>query len=206
MTLGGRLIGPRHVVARLWLWPRLIITRPRLIVPLRRWRIVSLWPRSVILRGPGLIVAWRGIIAFWPGLVSWFGTIGPRLLAFLLMPRLRTAGFLAGRARPRIIVMILREAWRHCQSQHRDARGQPVPNLRRYFHPCCPRSSFRTTIQPNLPRHNFTDSRLRPAGLANHPVSLSRRKHHDFCRAPADRQLPCPACRDPPRLLAPAGY
>ena len=34
--------------------------------------------------------------------------------------------------------MILREARRRCQSQHRDARGQLVPNLRRYFHPVSP--------------------------------------------------------------------
>jgi hypothetical protein len=38
--------------------------------------------------------------------------------------------------------MILREARRRRQSQHRDARGQPVPKLRRCFHPCFPPEIF----------------------------------------------------------------
>lgn len=38
--------------------------------------------------------------------------------------------------------MILREARRCHQDQHRDARGQPVPKLRRYFHPCFPPEFF----------------------------------------------------------------
>src|SRR3954469_13581365 len=125
MALGPRLVGPRHIIAWLLLWRRLIVTRRRrLIVPLRRtliiplrWRIISLRPRSVILWRPRLIISWwRRVIAFRSGLVAGlaFRPAGFRLLALLLMPRLRTAGLLAGRTRPRIVAMILRKA-RHCR-------------------------------------------------------------------------------------------
>ena len=43
--------------------------------------------------------------------------------------------------------MILREARHYRQSQHRYARGQPVPKLRRYFHSLfSPGVLFRTSF------------------------------------------------------------
>src|SRR6185437_2650620 len=146
MALRRRLVGPRHIVTRLRLWPGLIIVRRRpLIIPLLLRRIISLRPRSVILRRPRLVVTRRGrIIAFRPGLVSGlaFRPAVSWLLALFLMPRLRMAGFLTGRTRRRIVVMILREARRCRQDQHRDVRGQPVPKLRRCFHPNFPPEFF----------------------------------------------------------------
>lgn len=147
MALGRRLVGPRHVVR--WLRPGRIITRRRLVIPLRGWRIISLWSRPIILRRPrlitarrpGLITARRRIIALRPGLISRRG-LRPA------GPSLRTAGFLTRRARWGIVTMILRNARRGGQSQHRDTRGQLVSNLRRYFHPCFSPEIVRTS-QPN---------------------------------------------------------
>jgi hypothetical protein len=112
----------------------------------------------------------------------------------------------------RIIAMILRKARHRRQSQHRDARGQPMPKLHPYFHPVFPPENlsallfiFNFRLSAQVTASQVTDSRARPAGPANHPASLSQRKHHGSDRVPAGRQLQCRDPLDPLRLSAPDG-